>query len=78
MKPQISKKKYDGMVWIMKKIISKAENVIIGVEILWHYPKETLLLARDSNAKFVRLDFFSDKMIAAKKEIPINPNELIK
>ena len=74
--PQISKKKFDGMIDIMKKIIGRSKNVVIGVEILWHYPKKTILLAKKSGSKFVRLDFFSDKMIAGGKKVPINPEAI--
>jgi predicted TIM-barrel enzyme len=52
--------------------------VVIGVEILWHFPEETLKLAKESGAKFVRTDFFSDKVIADGKPVPINPEKLLK
>lgn len=76
--PPISEKKFQAMVDITKKIIKAAGPVIIGVEILWHYPKETLRLAKESGARYVRMDFFSDEMIAEGGIlVPIDPSEII-
>ena len=71
--PKITKEKYNFMLEVLKKIVKKADKTVIGVEILWHYPNETLKLARDSGAKFVRTDFFSDQVVADSKPVPIDP-----
>jgi membrane complex biogenesis BtpA family protein len=75
--PAITKNNYAGMLEITKTLVAQAKNVVIGVEILWHYPKETIRLAKESGAKYVRLDFFSDEVIADGKPVPINPAELM-
>jgi predicted TIM-barrel enzyme len=77
LKPKISKAKYKFMVDVLKAVVKKSK-IVVGVEILWHYPEETLKLAKDSGAKFVRIDFFSDKVVADKQEVPINPEDIIK
>ena len=78
LKPAITKEKYKAMLSILKQVTAKATKVVVGVEILWHYPEETLKIAKDGGAKFVRIDFFSDKVIADKTEVPINPEALLK
>jgi len=77
MTPPISESNFSGMVEIMKTVIAAAEGITVGVEILWHFPHETLRLAQMSGAKFVRLDFFSDEMIADGIQVPIAPRELM-
>lgn len=79
--PKISNEKYKFMLDVLKAIVAKADEtkkVVIGEEILWHYPEETLKLAKEGGAKFVRIDFFSDEVIADKKKVPINPAAIIK
>jgi len=74
----IPAKKLSAMVEITKSVIGKHPKLVIGVEILWHFPGSTLKLAQQSGAKFVRLDFFSDKVKAEGKVVPIDPKGLIK
>lgn len=78
LKPAITKEKYEAMLSILKQVTAKATKAVVGVEILWHYPEETLKIAKDGGAKFVRIDFFSDHVIADKTEVPINPEALLK
>lgn len=77
LKPKLDPQRYKKMVAISKALTLKAKSIVVGVEILWHYPKETLLLAKDSGAQFVRIDFFSDEVIADKEKVPLNPKEII-
>jgi predicted TIM-barrel enzyme len=76
--PKITKEKYQLMVDILKDVIAHSKKAVIGVEILWHYPEESLKLAKDAGAKFVRTDFFSDHVLADGKPVPINPEALLK
>ncbi|MBT5093953.1 MAG: hypothetical protein HOM21_06915, partial [Halobacteriovoraceae bacterium] len=76
LKPAVTDLKLNRMVAITKEIIKRAKNVVIGVEILWHYPEDTLKLAARSGAKYVRVDFFSDDMIADGTRVPLNPEGL--
>lgn len=78
MTPKMTKEKYQLMLEVLKEVVSHSKKVVVGVEILWHYPEETLQLAKDSGAKFVRVDFFSDKVVADGKSVPINPEALLK
>lgn len=77
LEPKLSEDKIQYMNDILKKVITKSSKVVVGVEILWHYPEDTLRLAKLSGAKFVRLDFFSDQVIADKKKVPIDPKALV-
>jgi predicted TIM-barrel enzyme len=78
MTPKMTKEKYQLMLDVLKEVVAQSKTVVIGVEILWHFPEETLKLAKESGAKFVRTDFFSDKVIADGKPVPINPEKLLK
>lgn len=66
------------MADLTKKVITSYPNLVIGVEILWHFPGATLKLAKLSQASFVRIDFFSDEVIADELTVPIDPEGLIK
>lgn len=74
------------MAALTRKIVTSFPQLVIGVEILWHFPGATLKLAKHSQAKFVRIDFFSDEVEAnisnddAEKNVvsvPIEPQQLI-
>jgi hypothetical protein len=75
--PQISIADRKTMVTIMKALVAQAAPLKVGFEILWHYPHDTLMVASEAGADFVRLDFFSDLMIADHQEVKINPSEII-
>lgn len=75
--PQMTEAKFKPMKKISRALVKASNNLVVGVEILWHYPEETLRLAKESGAAFVRVDFFSDEVIADKKKVPINPEKLL-
>ena len=75
--PKISEQKFQAMKSISQKLVKGSKKLVVGVEILWHFPEETLRLAKESGAAFVRVDFFSDEVIADKKPVPINPEKLM-
>ena len=77
MEPPMDPKRFSKMVSLSQELVKAAKTVVVGVEILWHFPKDTLLLAKKSGASFVRIDFFSDEVIADKKKVPLNPKEII-
>lgn len=62
---------------LTSKVISTYPQLVVGVEILWHFPGATLQLAKMSQAKFVRIDFFSDDVIADDMTVPLDPEGLI-
>lgn len=62
---------------LTSKVIRRFPQLVVGVEILWHFPGATLQLAKMSQAKFVRIDFFSDDVIADDLTVPIDPEGLI-
>lgn len=63
---------------LTQKVIQLYPQLVIGVEILWHYPGATLQVAKTAKAAFVRIDFFSDAVIADKLTVPIDPQALLK
>jgi uncharacterized protein len=63
---------------LIRKTIKDFPQLVIGVEILWHFPGSTLKLAKMSGASFVRIDFFSDAVVADEKAVPIDPEGVIK
>lgn len=65
------------MADLTKKVRESYPQLVIGVEILWHFPGATLKLAKMSDAAFVRIDFFSDDVEADKLSVPIDPQGLI-
>jgi predicted TIM-barrel enzyme len=73
----ITPKRLAIMADITRAVIANAPKLVVGVEILWHFPGSTLLLAKNSGAKFVRVDFFSDRVIADGNEVPIDPKNLL-
>lgn len=79
MTPPLSKNQYQAMLQVAQDIVkNKPKSMGVGFEILWHYPDETLRLAHESGADFVRLDFFSDEMLAKKKRVPIDPASVLR
>ena len=75
--PKITEEKFGKMKRISSELVKFSKKLVVGVEILWHYPEETLRLAKESGAKFVRTDFFSDEVIADKKRVPIDPQKIM-
>lgn len=73
---EISPQQLEQMTQLTQKVINSTP-LVVGVEILWHFPGSTLLLAQKSGARFVRIDFFSDEVRANKMNVPINPKALI-
>ncbi len=75
--PELTVAKYQAINEVATALVKASKNLVVGVEILWHYPEDTLRLAKDSGAQFVRVDFFSDEVIADKKKVPIDPEKLV-
>lgn len=65
-----------AMTVLVTKVIEHSKNVVIGCEMLWHDPTASLAIAKATGAKFIRTDFFADKMIAAEKIIDENPKRI--
>ncbi len=47
---------------VTQEVIKNAKNIIVGVEFLLNDPKASLAIAKATNAKFVRSDYFVDRM----------------
>ncbi len=77
LKPEISEDKYRAMKTVAQALVASSKSLVVGVEILWHYPEQTLRLAKDSGARFVRVDFFSDEVMADKQKVPIDPQKIL-
>ncbi len=77
LEPKITEAHFQKMLSISKSLVKSTRKLVVGVEILWHFPEETLRLAKESGAAFVRIDFFSDEVIADQKKVPIDPKKII-
>ncbi len=77
LKPVITEKYYQAMLKIAQALVNQSQNLVIGFEILWHYPEETLKLTKESGGKFVRIDFFVDEVMAGKVRVPIDPKKVL-
>ena len=51
---------------ILKRLVKEAKDIVVGVEFLIHDPIASLAIAKASGAKFIRTDYFVDKMSRAK------------
>ncbi|MDZ7587499.1 MAG: BtpA/SgcQ family protein [Patescibacteria group bacterium] len=66
-----------AMAQIVSEIVKKAK-VPVGVEVLLNDPQASLAVAKISGSKFIRTDYFVDKMWRAKYgEMEINPQKLL-
>jgi membrane complex biogenesis BtpA family protein len=66
-----------AMTKIVGEIVKKAK-VPVGVEVLLNDPQASLAIAKITGAKFIRTDYFVDKMRRKKYgEMEINPKKLI-
>ncbi len=77
MTPSLSDLEVDVMAKIINGIKAKMTTLKLGVEVLWHYPYETLKLAALTDADFVRIDFFSDPMTADGVVVPMESEKII-
>ncbi len=65
-----------AMTVIVTKAMQKAKTIVVGVEVLWHDPLASLAIAKATGAKFIRTDFFADKMMADKQLINEKPKRI--
>jgi uncharacterized protein len=77
MTPAVSEREIEIMAQTINGIKAKTSSLKLGVEVLWHYPYETLKLAALTNADFVRIDFFSDPMTADGVIVPMESEAII-
>jgi len=77
LEPELSPQQIEVMGAVIRRL-SHNTSLVVGVEVLWHYPRATLMVAKLGGAQFIRLDFFSDRMIADGKEVPINPRKILR
>ncbi len=66
-----------SMTEITSAVVRASHNVIVGIEVLWHDPKASLAIAKASGARFIRTDFWVDKMKAGDKIVDENPGEIL-
>ena len=67
------------MTLVVKEIVKRAQ-VPVGVEVLLNDPKASLAIAQATGAKFIRTDYFVDKMSRKKYggEMKIDPQGLLR
>jgi membrane complex biogenesis BtpA family protein len=62
---------------VMKELVKKS-LIPLGVQVLLNDPEASLLIAKESGAKFIRTDFFVDKMKTEYGIMEIHPDKLMK
>ncbi len=65
-----------AMTVVVSSAVKASKKIVVGVEVLWHDPLASLAIAKASNAKFIRTDFFADKMMADKHLIDEKPERI--
>lgn len=69
----------DSMTEITRHVSQAAEGIIVGCEILLNDPKASLDVAKACGARFVRTDYFVDRMMRPQYgEFEIDAEELIR
>jgi membrane complex biogenesis BtpA family protein len=66
-----------AMTVIVSRAVQKSKTIVVGVEVLWHDPTASLAIAKAAGAKFIRTDFFADKMKADDRIIDEKPQRII-
>ncbi|MBL7078074.1 BtpA/SgcQ family protein [Candidatus Shapirobacteria bacterium] len=72
-----TEKMKDCFIKVMKFLV-KEVRIPLGVQVLLNDPKASLLIAKKSGAKFIRTDFFVDKVKTEHGVMEINPEKLMK
>jgi hypothetical protein len=68
-----------AMTVITRAVIAESKNTVVGCEILLNDPKASLIVAKDSGARFIRSDYFVDPMMRPEHgEFEIDPRGLMK
>lgn len=65
-----------AMTMIVGEAVKNSNGIVVGVEVLWHDPKASLAIAKATGAKFIRTDFFVDKMMAGGQLVDQDPKEI--
>lgn len=65
-----------AMTMIVGEAVKTSKGIVVGVEVLWHDPKASLAIAKATGAKFIRTDFFVDKMMAGGQLVDQDPKEI--
>lgn len=68
------------MTAVMSELVKQAKTIVVGTEFLLNDPKASLAIAKASGCRFIRTDYFSDKMHRDKygpDPIPIDPEGLL-
>jgi hypothetical protein len=67
------------MTRITRAVVAESKDIIVGCEILLNDPKASLIVAKDSGARFIRSDYFVDPMMRPEYgEFEIDPRGLMK
>ena len=68
-----------AMTAITRAVVAESKNTVVGCEILLNDPKASLIVAKDSGARFIRSDYFVDPMMRPEYgEFEIDPRGLMK
>lgn len=67
-----------AMTRITRAVVQESETAVVGCEILLNDPKASLAVARMAGARFIRTDYFVDKMTRHEYgEFEIDPDALL-
>lgn len=68
-----------AMTEITGRVVEKARRVVVGAEILLNDPKASLAVAKAASARFIRTDYFVDRMARDEYggEMAIDPEGLL-
>ncbi len=68
-----------AMTEIVGRVVEKARRVVVGAEILLNDPKASLAVAKAASARFIRTDYFVDRMARDEYggEMAIDPEGLL-
>lgn len=68
-----------AMTRITRAVVAESKDIVVGCEILLNDPKASLIVAKDSGARFIRSDYFIDPMMRPEYgEFDIDPRGLMK
>jgi membrane complex biogenesis BtpA family protein len=68
----------DAMKEVLRAVVAESRNIVVGCEILLNDPRASLEVAVETGARFVRSDYFVDRMSRpGYGEFAIDPGKLV-
>jgi len=68
----------DAMTRVTRAVVAESRDIVVGCEILLNDPRASLQVAAETGAKFIRTDYFVDRMLRPEYgEFSIDPDGLV-